>query len=174
MNNEEALVNVVVPNPNWEKELGAFSAAERERVKALGLPFTYAPNGHVPIRRVLQFARAVRAQPDVWERCIVEAERRKHEVTDPNSELRREGIVHEETNPENFVLEWHRFCNFRNWFLYKAGYRDTDEGGAYLNAQFVLRRWNRGEMAINDSQAFIDWHKKNMPSCIIFDDEDGK
>lgn len=162
----------VTPSPDWSKELAAFSADWRAKREAAGLSFSNAPSGDVPIGRLWAFARAVRAQPDVWERCVVQAEKRKHEVADPDSELRWNEEVWESTNPENFLLDWQRFVNFCHWFLFKTHNRDADDTGPYLDTQFILRMWCRGDVREDDRHAFVAWFKdKNWPS-VIYTGED--
>lgn len=171
MSKIDVLAGDGAPRPAWELELRDIQAERRSALDAKGIAYSMAADGAVPIGRLLAFAKAVRAQPDVWGRCVVEAERRKSEVSDPNSELRQNGEVREDTSPENFLLEWGRFVNFKNWFMLKMGYFDTDSGLVYLGVSFILRKWNRGEISEDDEKSFVTWFRKYQSTGIIFDSE---
>ena len=171
MSNDAAELPAPSAGPDWGREVDAYFAAKEARRVEVGLPFESAPMGRVPIHRLLEFAKAVRAQPEVWERCVVEAERRKHEVADPDSEIRRNEEVFENTNPENFLLSWGLFVHFAKWFMINHGFIETDNRSTYLSVQFLLRMWNRGEVDESDDVSFIKWYKDHDWAGVDFDDE---
>ncbi|MEL6877180.1 MAG: hypothetical protein AAGL68_03680 [Pseudomonadota bacterium] len=170
MKSDKVEVPSVVPAENWGRELGQIIERRAAEQAAKGGEFSMVPSGDVPIERILPFAKAVRAQPDVWGPCVVEAERRKFEVSDPDGELRRNEIVFEDTNPENCLLEWQRFINFRNWYLHRTGFYETDDPSSYANAQFMLRKWCRGDVLEDDDEAFVEWYQNVMPTAVDFGD----
>jgi hypothetical protein len=169
---------VPMPAPKgWAMEAHDLFAQWQERRG----PDNQYVSGKPHISRLLAFAKAVRAQPEIWGPCIVEAERRRSEVYDPNSELRLSGYISQDeildesygpnTIADNYILEWHKFIHFVDWFMLKSGYYDDDDPSCYRNVQFILRKWHRGDIAEDDDEAFVAWFKRGTASGAVFDDE---